>query len=81
MASTISAKVYYTIPALHNRGFLLFPFALAEKLLKASTSIEQGLELLLKLRQQENRCEGRHQGVFENIYSAAHGESSNTKSA
>lgn len=60
-------------------GFFLLLFILAAKLTKAYTSTKQGLELLVKLRQQENRYEGRHRGVFENIYSAAHGENSNTK--
>lgn len=56
MATTTSAKDY-TVPAFHNRGFLFLLFVLAAKLPKASTSTEQGLELLVKLRQQEKRCE------------------------
>lgn len=32
----------------------------------------RGLELLVNLRQWENRCEGRHQGDFGNIYVGAH---------
>lgn len=77
--ATTSDKVYYIIPAPHNRGFFSLLFILATKLIKAYTSTKQGLELLVKLRKQENRYEGRPQGVFENIYSAAHGENSNTK--
>lgn len=72
MATTTSAKVYNTIPAFHNRGFLLLLFMHAAKRPRASTSTEQGLELLVRLWQWENRCEGRYQGDFGNIYSKAH---------
>lgn len=56
----------------HNRGFLLLLFMLAAKLPRASTNTEQGLELLVKSRQWGNRCDGRYQGDFGNIYSGAH---------
>lgn len=72
MATTVSAKVYNAIPAFHNRGFLLLLFMLAAKLPGASTSTELGLEWLIKLRQWKNRCEGRYQGNFGNIYSGTH---------